>query len=111
MYPTPTEYMVTQHNSLSLEQTERNRNIPRKSIRRNNYTGRWDDEYRYRGFDKRGYRNLSTERIQPHERKTWAVGGTGIVTACVRDMRRSDTLLEREEIDLAFEVWKKRCPC
>ena len=47
---------------------------------------------------------MSTERFQPHERKTWAVGGTGIVTACVRDMRRSDTLLEREEIDLAFEV-------
>ena len=47
---------------------------------------------------------MSAEKFQPHERKTWAVGGTGIVTACVRDMRRSDALLEREEIDLAFEV-------
>ncbi|CAI8055210.1 hypothetical protein GBAR_LOCUS30145 [Geodia barretti] len=97
------EYMVTEHNSISEEQKERNRNIPRKSVRKNNYSGRWSDEYRYRDFDKRGHRNLHAEKYQPHERKTWAVGGTGIVTACVRGMQRSDTLLEREELDLAFE--------
>ena len=98
------EYMVTEHNSISEEQKERNRNIPRKSVRKNNYSGRWSDEYRYRDFDKRGHRNLHAEKYQPHERKTWAVGGTGIVTACVRGMQRSDALLEREELDLAFEV-------
>lgn len=30
-----------------------------------------------------------------------------MVTACVRDMTRSDAILEREEMDLAFEV----CVC
>ena len=106
-----TEFIVNDHNSPTFEQKEKNRNIPRKSVRKNNYSSRWDDEYRYRGFDERGYRNLSTERIQSYELKQWAIGGTGIVTGCVRDMTRSEHLLDREEHDLAFEVCVCVCVC
>ena len=87
-----------------MEQKEKNRNIPRKSVKKNNYSSRWNEEYRNRGFDERGYRNLTSERGQPYESKRWAVGGTGVLTACVRDMTRSEHILEREQQDLAFEV-------
>jgi hypothetical protein len=97
------EHVVHTHNCPIMEEKEKHRNLPRKSIKRNNYTGRWDDEYRYRGFDDRGYRNMGQERFQSHERKTWAIGGTGVITGCVRDLTRSEAILEREQQDLAFE--------
>ena len=50
---------------------------------------------------------MGQERFQSHERKTWAIGGTGVITGCVRDLTRSEAILEREQQDLAFEV----CVC
>ena len=99
------EFIVYDHNSPIMEQRERNRNIPHTSVRRNNYSGLWDDDYRDRCFDEVGYRNLVCERLQRYERSQWAAeGGTGIVTGCVRDMTRRQAILDREEQDLAFEV-------